>query len=314
VCPDGERAGDDIVGRAPEVRALRDEIRRVAPTDATVLIEGETGTGKELVAAALHSHSVRRDGPFVAINCAAIPENLVESELFGHDKGAFTGAMQAHAGQVEMAEGGTLLLDEVNELPKGLQAKLLRLLQAGEYRRLGGSETRRADVRIVAATSKGLKQLVADGKFQNALFYRLYVIPLQVPALRDRRDDIPVLAEHFASRFAARYGKSIRFAPGALSALQAYGFPGNVRELENLIHRLVVRCEDGWIRAQDLPAEVSSRGQTRVSWARHPSPSCSRPSRAISRSSSNATRGSNGRWPGRSGPWSNASWASAAGT
>jgi Nif-specific regulatory protein len=262
---DSERAGDDIVGRAPEVRALRDEIRRIAPTDATVLIEGETGTGKELVAAALHSYSGRRDGPFVAINCAAIPENLVESELFGHDKGAFTGATQAHAGQVEMAEGGTLFLDEVNELPYGLQAKLLRLLQAGEYRRVGGSETRRADVRIVAATSRGLKQLVADGKFQNALFYRLYVIPLLVPALRDRRDDIPVLAEHFASRFAARYGKTVSFAPGVLAELQAYGFPGNVRELENLIHRLVVRSEGGWIRTHDLPAEVSPTGLARVS-------------------------------------------------
>ncbi len=262
---DGERVDDEIVGQAPGVLALRGEIRKIAPSDATVLIEGETGTGKELVAAALHAHSSRREGPFVAVNCAAIPDSLVESELFGHEKGAFTGATQTRAGQVEVACGGTLFLDEINELPYAIQAKLLRFLQLSEYRRVGGPTTLRADVRVVAATSKDLRRLIEEHKFQEALFYRLYVIPLRVPTLRERRDDIPVLAQHFGQRFARHYGRTAQFAPGVLERLQAHDFPGNVRELENLIHRLVVRADDGWIRVADLPADVFAAGPGRVS-------------------------------------------------
>jgi transcriptional regulator with GAF, ATPase, and Fis domain len=253
---DAEGPQQEIVGSTPATTALRDEIRRVAPSDATVLIEGETGTGKELVAQALHALSRRGDGPFVALNCAAIPESLVEAELFGHEKGAFTGATSSRKGQVELAACGTLFLDEINELPYGMQSKLLRFLQSGEYRRVGGSGVLRSDVRVLAATSRDLKQMMREHKFQDALYYRLFVVPLNVPALRDRRADIPALVQHFVRRYAARYGRPVTLAPGVVERLVAYDFPGNVRELENLAHRLVVRCVAGRVDLADLPPEV----------------------------------------------------------
>ena len=260
----GERVDETIVGRAPALLALKREIRKVAASEATVLIEGETGVGKELVAAALHAQSPRHEGPFVAINCAAIPEALLESELFGHERGAFTSAVQTRRGQVELARGGTLFLDEVGELPYALQPKLLRFLQSSEFRRVGGSGAMQADVRVVAATSKDLRQMIEDGRFQDALFYRLHVIPLRVPPLRERATDIPLLAAHFAERFGRAYGRSVELMPEVLERLARYAFPGNVRELQSLVHRLVVRCEDDRVHVEDLPADVAQGGVHRV--------------------------------------------------
>ncbi|MDT7602497.1 MAG: hypothetical protein QOF61_494 [Acidobacteriota bacterium] len=267
---DASKAAEGLVGEDPKIIALHEVISRVADSPATVLIGGESGTGKELVARALHYQSARSNRPFVAINCAAIPENLLESELFGHEKGSFTGATERKIGLVEQAAGGTLFLDEVSELAYQLQAKLLRFLQSGEFHRVGARAGERVDVRVVAATGKDLRALSAAGKFQEALYYRLNVIPLSLPPLRERARDIPLLVEHFVEKFSAAYGRSVRVEPEVLFVLEEYPFPGNVRELENLIHRLVALSTDGQIRVGDLPAEVLNLTPRRVSLAKDP--------------------------------------------
>jgi DNA-binding NtrC family response regulator len=244
------RAG--IVGNSAAIRAVLDVILLAAPTDATVLIEGETGTGKELVAQALHRLSRRAKGPLVAVNCAALPENLLESELFGHVKGAFTGASESRIGRFRQAEGGTLFLDEIGEMPVGVQAKLLRTLQQNEVQPVGADKAVKVDARVIAATNRDLEKAVADGKFRADLYYRLNVVPLELPPLRDRPEDIPTLAAHFLR------GKNRRLSPQALEALQRHSWPGNVRELQNLLERLAVLRPEGELQLMDLPVEIRS--------------------------------------------------------
>ena len=232
---------DEMVGSSPEIRRIFSLVEQVAPTDATVLIRGETGTGKELVARALHRRSARRSRPFVAVNCSAVPRELMESEFFGHEKGAFTGATARRMGRFEQAEGSTLFLDEVGELDLSLQAKLLRVLQEREFTRVGAARPTPADVRIVAATNRDLAALVKEGRFRDDLYYRLDVIPLRLPALRERPADLPLLLQHFLRAFASQHGKEPRPAPPeVLQAAQAYAWPGNVRELRNLCERAVL--------------------------------------------------------------------------
>jgi transcriptional regulator with GAF, ATPase, and Fis domain len=222
------------------------EVKRVAPTDSTVLVLGETGTGKELIAHAIHNLSPRCGRPFVKLNCAAIPFDLLESELFGHEKGAFTGAVSQKVGRFEMADTGTLFLDEIGDLPLAVQPKLLRVLQEQEFERLGSGRTHRINVRLIAATHRDLAQMVARNEFRSDLYYRLNVFPVQVPALRERREDIQLLVSHFAEVFARRMAKHIDQVPQAtMSALIAYSWPGNVRELQNLIERAVIRSDHG---------------------------------------------------------------------
>lgn len=250
------KASKEFVSQDAKTLELLDIVSRIANSPATVLLQGESGTGKELIARALHYQSKRADKPFVAINCAAIPDNLLESELFGHEKGAFTGATEKRIGLIEQGNGGTLLLDEVSEIAYPLQAKLLRFLQANEFQRLGGKELTKVDVRVVAATSKDLKEMTVAGLFQEALYFRLNVIPLRLPSLRERKSDIKVLTEHFLSKFSALYNKNIHIEHAAIECLQEYEFTGNVRELENLIHRLVALSKDDMIRLGDLPTEL----------------------------------------------------------
>jgi DNA-binding NtrC family response regulator len=261
---DAARAPTEIVGRDPAVLALLDLVRRIADSPAAVLIEGESGTGKDLVARALHFQSRRRNKPFGIINCAAIPENLLESELFGREKGAYTGATP-HIGQVEEADGGTVFFDEIGELSLPLQSKLLRFLQAGEFRRLGDTRTRHADVRVVAATSRDLQRMMTDGRFLEALYFRLKVIPIRMPKLSARSGDIPLLIEHFRAKFADSYRCPVTMDPDVIAVLREYPFPGNVRELENLVERLVALSTDGRIGLGDLPKEVFQSTSGRIS-------------------------------------------------
>ena len=235
---------EEIVGASLPLRTVLSHVSKVAPTDSTVLITGETGTGKELIARAIHKRSPRSARAFVAVNCAAIPSSLIASELFGHEKGAFTGALQRRQGRFELADGGTIFLDEVGELPAETQIMLLRVLQEREFERVGGSGPVRVNVRVIAATNRDLHAAVADGTFRADLFYRLNVFPLDVPALRDRRSDIPLLVEYFTHRYAKRLGKRIRRVTKATSTLlQSYDWPGNIRELQNLIERAVILCD-----------------------------------------------------------------------
>jgi two-component system, NtrC family, response regulator AtoC len=241
-----ERAAgfDEIVGASPEMQGVFTLVEQIAPADATVLLRGETGTGKELVARAIHRRSRRRDRPFVAVNCSAVPRELIESEFFGHEKGAFTGAAARRVGRFEQADGSTLFLDEVGELELGVQAKLLRVLQEKEITRVGGERPVRVDVRIVAATNQDLEALVGEGRFREDLYYRLNVIPIRLPALRERPGDLPLLMQHFLRLFSERYGKEPPSAPPeVLAAAQAYAWPGNVRELRNVCERAVLM---GW--------------------------------------------------------------------
>jgi formate hydrogenlyase transcriptional activator len=232
---------EEIVGQSPQLRRLLKEVETVAPTDATVLIQGETGTGKEVIARSIHNLSRRRDRTFVKINCAAIPTGLLESELFGHERGAFTGAIAQKAGRFELAHQGTLFLDEVGDIPFDLQPKLLRALQEQEFERLGSTRTLRVDVRLVAATNRNLAQMVADGQFRSDLYYRLNVFPVQMPPLRERREDIPLLVRYFVQKYALRMEKNIQTVSSeALQALTDYAWPGNIRELENLVERAVI--------------------------------------------------------------------------
>jgi formate hydrogenlyase transcriptional activator len=231
----------EIVGRSAALRAVLDQVETVAPTESTVLILGETGTGKELIARAVHNLGSRQDRPFVRLNSAAIPSGLLESELFGHEKGAFTGAIAQRIGRFELAHGGTLFLDEVGDIPLELQPKLLRVLQEQEFERLGSARTMRVDVRVVAATNSNLEQKVADKEFRDDLYYRLNVFPILIPPLRDRREDIPVLVRHFVQKHGRRMKKEIETIPAtAMKALSEYDWPGNIRELENFIERLVI--------------------------------------------------------------------------
>ena len=244
---------EGIVGSSAALRAVLDQVRVVAPTDTTVLIGGETGTGKELIARAIHMRSERRNGPFVKVNCAAIPMELLESELFGYEKGAFTGAVAQRIGRFEMGNGGTVFLDEIGEMPLHLQSKLLRVLQEQEFERVGGNRTIRVDVRIVAATNRDLKTMVHANGFRADLYYRLAVFPVTVPPLRERREDIPVLTRYFVQKHAARIGRKIEsIPPYALDALTNYDWPGNIRELQNVIERSVV-LSDGPELALALP-------------------------------------------------------------
>jgi DNA-binding NtrC family response regulator len=242
-----------LVGNAPELQLVREVIRRAAPTKATVLVVGESGTGKELVAQALHEASPRREQPFLRLNCAALSEALLESELFGHERGAFADAPTRTAGKLELADGGTMFLNEVSNLSPASQVKLLRVLQQGEFERMGGREAIRVDVRVVASTQRDLAQEVHAGRFRDDLYYRLNVVTVALPALRQRKADIPALAEHFMEAYRRSYGKEIRgFTPGALSALFSYDWPGNVRELENAVEAAVRACQGSEIGSGDL--------------------------------------------------------------
>jgi formate hydrogenlyase transcriptional activator len=236
-----EQHFEQIVGRSEALQYALREVEVVAPTDSGVLILGETGTGKELVARAIHNLSARRDRPFIKLNCAAIPSGLLESELFGHERGAFTGAIMRKAGRFEVAHRGTLFLDEVGDIPMELQPKLLRVLQEHEFERLGSTHTQQVDVRVVAATHRDLKQMVRDGEFRSDLYYRLHVFPLFVPPLRERREDIPLLVRHFVDEYARRMNRRIEsISPHAMEALSSYSWPGNVRELQNFVERAVI--------------------------------------------------------------------------
>ena len=232
---------EQIIGNSPALEAVLEQVEQVAPTDSTVLIQGETGTGKELIARAIHNISSRCGRLFVKLNCAAIPFDLLESELFGHEKGAFTGAIAQKIGRFEMADKGTLFLDEVGDLPLALQPKLLRVLQEQEFERLGSARTHRVDVRLVAATNGDLANMVAKGKFRSDLYYRLNVFPILLPSLRERREDIPALVAHFAQIFSRRMGKQIDdVSPETIAALSSHHWPGNIRELQNFIERSVI--------------------------------------------------------------------------
>jgi len=265
-CQSGECAGPDdnrfgqIIGNSPALEFALAEVERVAPTDSTVLVLGETGTGKELIARAIHNLSPRFGRPFVKLNCAAIPFDLLESELFGHEKGAFTGAIAQKIGRFEMAHTGTLFLDEIGDLPPAVQPKLLRVLQEQEFERLGSGRTHRIDVRLVAATHHDLAQMVTRNEFRSDLYYRLNVFPILLPPLRERRQDIPPLVTHFVEIFSRRMGKPIRHIPlETLAAFSSYSWPGNIRELQNLIERAVIRSDDG-ILPNPLPAEENKPG------------------------------------------------------
>jgi len=241
-----ERTFERIIGTSAALESVLAQVEQVAPTDSTVLIEGETGTGKELIAHAIHNASQRCGRAFIRLNCAAIPLDLLESELFGHEKGAFTGAIAQKIGRFEMADKGTLVLDEVGDIPPALQPKLLRVLQEQEFERLGSGRTHKVDVRLVAATNRDLVKMVARGQFRNDLYYRLNVFPIFLPALRERREDIPSLVTHFVEIFSRRMGRQVdRIPPETMAAFQWYSWPGNVRELQNLVERAVILSRDG---------------------------------------------------------------------
>jgi DNA-binding NtrC family response regulator len=252
-----------IVGSSPAMRLVYDQIQKVLSSDITIFISGESGTGKELVAKAVHHGSLRSDHPFIDVNCAAIPEGLQESELFGHEKGAFTGALATHPGKFEQAAGGTIFLDEVGEMSPSAQARLLRVLQERCLQRVGGTKTIDLDVRVISASNRDLQQMVNDGSFRQDLFYRLVVFPIALPPLRERREDIPLLLEHFIAKYASDAGKRVRGAePAAIKALQAHDWPGNVRELENVVHRSLLIADGPDLGFDDLPPGFGSGAPT----------------------------------------------------
>src|SRR5215813_684204 len=253
-----QRGKFGLVGCSPEMAAIFAVIEKVADTPSTVLITGESGTGKELVAKALHEQSSRRTGPFIKINCAAIPKNLMESELFGYEKGAFTGATSSKPGRFELADGGTLFLDEIGEIPVEMQVKLLRAIQESEFERVGGLKTIKVDVRLITATNRDLEQEIARGNFREDLFYRLNVVPLQIPPLRRRAGDIPLLVQHIIKKFNERLRKNISgIADDALAALESHAWPGNIRELENVLERTILFCKNERIERADLQLVVA---------------------------------------------------------
>lgn len=249
-----------IIGRSPAIQNVFNAIQKVADTDSTVLISGESGTGKELVARAIHQFSSRNKGPLIPVNCGAIPSELLESELFGHVKGAFTGAISNRQGRFELAQNGSIFLDEIGDMPSMLQVKLLRVLQERMFEPVGAMKAILADVRIIAATNKDLEEAVKEKTFREDLFYRLNVIPIHIPALRERRSDIPFLVEHFAAQFNQEKRRNVKFSnPEIMDLFLRYDWPGNVRELENLIERLVVFCGDGEVELKDLPSKIFER-------------------------------------------------------
>src|SRR5271169_5507960 len=248
------RRFEQIIGSSTALETMLEQVERVSPTDSTVLIQGETGTGKELIARAVHDSSSRFGRPFIKLNCAAIPFDLLESELFGHERGAFTGAIAQKIGRFEMADGGTLFLDEVGDIPPALQPKLLRVLQEQEFERLGSGRTHKVDVRLVAATNRNLAEMVTRNEFRSDLYYRLNVFPISLPPLRERRQDIPALVEHFVEILSRRTRRYIRhIPPETMAAFSSYSWPGNVRELQNLVERAVILSEDG-VLPNPLPA------------------------------------------------------------
>src|ERR1700739_2623271 len=241
-----ERTFERIIGNSAALESVLEQVEQVAPTDSTVLIEGETGTGKELIAHAIHNASPRCGRAFIKLNCAAIPLDLLESELFGHEKGAFTGAIALKIGRFEMADKGTLFLDEVGDIPSALQPKLLRILQEQEFERLGSGRTHKVDVRLVAATNRDLLKMVSRGQFRSDLYYRLNVFPIMLPALRERREDVPALVTHFVKLFSRRMGRQVdSIPPATMAAFQGSSWPGNIRELQNLVERAVILSRDG---------------------------------------------------------------------
>ncbi len=259
-CVHPEVSFSSMVGQAPAMQAVFDTLRKVGPSDSSVLISGESGTGKELVAKAVHDLSRRKAGPFIAVNCGALAETLLESELFGHEKGAFTGAGKRKLGRFELADAGTIFLDEVGELSPALQVKLLRVLQEREFERVGGEETLSVDVRVVAATNRDLEAMVADGAFREDLYYRLHIVPIRLPPLRERTDDIEPLVLHFLTKLADRTGKRLTgVEPDAIGVLKQYRWPGNVRELENVVEQAMVFAETEVLTAGDLPSNLSGR-------------------------------------------------------
>ncbi|MCL4477124.1 MAG: sigma-54 dependent transcriptional regulator [Nitrospirae bacterium] len=250
--------GPNIIGESTEMKKVFSLIERVSASDATVLILGESGTGKELVATTIHYQSKRKDKPLIKVNCAALPEGLIESELFGHEKGAFTGAVKRKPGRFELANGGTVFLDEIGDLPPSTQAKILRVIQERQFERIGGTATLTVDVRIIAATNKDLEEEVKAGRFREDLYYRLNVIPIVLPPLRERREDIPPLVEFFTDKYRSRLSKDVRFSRDAADMLLAYDYPGNVRELENIIERCVTLSRAEVIEKDELPSLISS--------------------------------------------------------
>ena len=250
-----ERVFERIIGNSSALESVLEQVEQVAPTDSTVLIEGETGTGKELIAHAIHNASLRCGRAFIKLNCAAIPLDLLESELFGHEKGAFTGAIAQKIGRFEMADKGTLFLDEVGDIPPALQPKLLRVLQEQQFERLGSGRTHQVDVRLVAATNRDLLKMVARGQFRSDLYYRLNVFPILLPPLRDRREDVPALVNHFVNMFSRRMKKQVEHIPlETMTAFQSYSWPGNIRELQNLVERAVIVSQNG-----ELPNPLHKR-------------------------------------------------------
>jgi len=257
---EGRHSFESLVGNSPTFRTVIKAVAEVCESRANVLLTGESGTGKELVAQAIHYNSPRREAPFVALNCAAIPEGLLESELFGHVKGAFTGAVANRTGRFAQADRGTLFLDEIGDMPLSVQAKILRVLQERAFEPVGGTQTRTVDVRIISATNKNLAEAIKQGKFRDDLYYRLNVFPIALPALRERVDDIPLLAEHFAREVAADMGRRFTgFTPAALRAMAGYGWPGNIRELQNCIERAIIVARDEQIDVADLPPYLFDR-------------------------------------------------------
>ena len=251
---------DNIIGRGPRMQEILAAVSRVAPARTTVLLCGESGVGKDLIARAIHFHSPRRDQPFVKINCTALPENLMESELFGYEKGAFTGASTSKPGKFEQADGGTVFLDEIGDVPTSIQVKLLRILQEREFERLGSNKTRQIDVRVVAATNVDLKSAIEEGNFREDLYYRLNVFPLTIPSLRDRREDIPLLAEHFLHKYAEDQGSHVTsISEAAMTKLMDHRWPGNVRELENVIERSIVLANRSELEPQDIRLDEPRR-------------------------------------------------------
>ena len=249
-----------IIGNSPAIKRIYQLMAKVACCQSTVLMSGESGTGKELIAKSIHLHSDRADRPFIPVNCGAIPADLLESELFGHEKGAFTGAIATRIGRFELADGGTILLDEIGEMPQMLQVKLLRVLQERSFERVGGARTIGVDVRIIAATNQNLEAAVKEGRFREDLFYRLNVIPLEIPPLRERLDDIPLLCDFFIEKYSKKFGRNMITVSGeAAKVLSCYSWPGNVRELENAIERLLVLKDNDIVTPSDLPERMTGR-------------------------------------------------------
>jgi DNA-binding NtrC family response regulator len=279
---DASAEAHGLIGRSPRLLQVVRMIEKVAGAPSTVLVTGESGTGKELVAAAIHRSSPRRDRPFIRINCAAIPRDLIESELFGYERGAFTGAVTSKPGRFELADGGTLFLDEIGEIPLEMQVKLLRALQESEFERVGGVSTTRVDVRLVAATNRDLRALITEGKFREDLFHRLNVVPIELPPLRERIEDIPLLLEHYRKKHNKKLGKAVvRIEAAAIECLLRYAWPGNIRELENVMERAILFSENGVVTSDELPDQIRRLGEQTSDLPQESDPPIAAPSAPI---------------------------------